>query len=83
MAARDPSVRLIVNVSPYWIVTPRAPAAYFWSANTIRKSMLIENDVMPNLEKLQQDDDVDVRYFATTAAQSYGGGNMEAMSTSP
>jgi serine/threonine-protein phosphatase 2A regulatory subunit A len=32
---------------------------------------LITKNVLPNLEKLQQDDDVDVRYFATTAAQSY------------
>ncbi|KAF2729625.1 protein phosphatase PP2A regulatory subunit A [Polyplosphaeria fusca] len=33
---------------------------------------LISKSILPNLEKLQQDDDVDVRYFATTAAQSYG-----------
>lgn len=33
---------------------------------------LIKHHVLPNLQKLQQDDDVDVRYFATTAAQSYG-----------
>lgn len=32
---------------------------------------LISKSIMPNLEKLQQDDDVDVRYFATTAAQSF------------
>jgi len=32
---------------------------------------LITSHIMPNLEKLQQDEDVDVRYFATTAA----GGN--------
>jgi serine/threonine-protein phosphatase 2A regulatory subunit A len=32
---------------------------------------LITKQVLPNLEKLQQDDDVDVRYFATTAAQSF------------
>jgi serine/threonine-protein phosphatase 2A regulatory subunit A len=32
---------------------------------------LITKSILPNLEKLQQDDDVDVRYFATTAAQSY------------
>ena len=29
---------------------------------------LIEQRIMPNLEKLKQDEDVDVRYFATTAA---------------
>ena len=41
---------------------------------------LIQNSILPNLEKLQQDDDVDVRYFASTAANSIGG---EAMVTSP
>ncbi|KAF2455942.1 protein phosphatase PP2A regulatory subunit A [Lineolata rhizophorae] len=40
---------------------------------------LITNQILPNLEKLQEDDDVDVRYFATTAAQSF----TEAMNTSP
>ena len=40
---------------------------------------LIQRRILPNLEKLQQDDDVDVRYFATTAA----GGASDAMSTSP
>jgi len=33
---------------------------------------LIHDKILPNLEKLQQDDDVDVRYFATTAAQAFG-----------
>jgi len=33
-----------------------------------RGQELIQSRVMPNLEKLQKDDDVDVRYFATTAA---------------
>ena len=33
---------------------------------------LIQERVMPHLEKLQQDDDVDVRYFASTAAQGWG-----------
>lgn len=37
---------------------------------------LINSSILPNLEKLQQDDDVDVRYFATTAAQSFGGDEM-------
>lgn len=32
---------------------------------------LITKSILPNLEKLQQDDDVDVRYFATTAAQTF------------
>lgn len=31
---------------------------------------LIQQQILPNLEKLQQDEDVDVRYFATTAASS-------------
>ena len=40
---------------------------------------LIQERIIPQLEKLQQDDDVDVRYFASTAA----GGHDEAMQTSP
>ncbi|KAI9770113.1 MAG: Polyamine N-acetyltransferase 1 [Geoglossum simile] len=31
---------------------------------------LVQQQILPNLVKLQQDDDVDVRYFATTAASS-------------
>lgn len=37
---------------------------------------LIRNSILPNLEKLQQDDDVDVRYFASTAAGSIEDGAM-------
>ncbi|KAI4165327.1 MAG: hypothetical protein LQ342_001195 [Letrouitia transgressa] len=44
-----------------------------------RGQELIETQILPNLEKLQQDDDVDVRYFATTAA----GSMPDQMSTSP
>lgn len=40
---------------------------------------LIQQQILPNLEKLQQDEDVDVRYFATTAAGSVG----DVMATSP
>ncbi|KAJ5713741.1 uncharacterized protein N7483_010922 [Penicillium malachiteum] len=40
---------------------------------------LIQQKILPSLEKLQADDDVDVRYFATTA----GGIQDEAMQTSP
>ena len=40
---------------------------------------LITKSVVPSLEKLQQDDDVDVRYFATIAN---GGGPNDAMETS-
>lgn len=40
---------------------------------------LIQQRIIPQLEKLQEDDDVDVRYFATTAA----GGHEEVMQTSP
>ncbi|KAJ6187609.1 hypothetical protein N7519_002517 [Penicillium mononematosum] len=39
---------------------------------------LIQSRVVPSLEKLQEDDDVDVRYFATTA-----GVNPDEMQTSP
>lgn len=40
---------------------------------------LISTQILPNLEKLQQDDDVDVRYFATTAAGGHvaGGERMD------
>lgn len=40
---------------------------------------LVQQQILPNLEKLQQDDDVDVRYFATTAAATAS----DAMQTSP
>jgi serine/threonine-protein phosphatase 2A regulatory subunit A len=34
-----------------------------------RSKRIIEDKVLPNLERLQQDDDVDVIYFAKVAAQ--------------
>jgi len=40
---------------------------------------LIQMRILPNLEKLQLDDDVDVRYFAMTAHQVWG----DEMNTSP
>lgn len=36
-----------------------------------RNDTIIREQVLPNLEKLQQDEDVDVRYFATTAGAKY------------
>lgn len=45
-----------------------------------RGQVLIQERILPNLEKLQKDDDVDVRFFATTAVQSIAG---EPMNTSP
>lgn len=45
---------------------------------------LIQQQIVPNLEKLQKDDDVDVRYFAASAAQRVDGqADAEAMNTSP
>ncbi|PGH04846.1 hypothetical protein AJ80_08455 [Polytolypa hystricis UAMH7299] len=44
-----------------------------------RSHLVIQQRILPNLEKLQNDDDVDVRYFATTATGNY----EEAMQTSP
>ena len=38
---------------------------------------LIKEEVMPNLEKLMQDEDVDVRFFATTAAKGWTDSAME------
>ena len=50
------------------------------AAPSPRGQELIEDRILPNLEKLQKDDDVDVRFFATTAAASVSG---EPMITSP
>lgn len=46
---------------------------------------LITERVLPSLEKLQKDDDVDVRYFATTAAAQAPGASTggDPMNTSP
>ncbi len=38
---------------------------------------LIQQQILPNLEKLQKDDDVDVRYFATTAAGNVSQDEMQ------
>lgn len=38
------------------------------SSPSPRGQQLISSKIMPNLEKLQNDSDVDVRYFATVAA---------------
>ena len=43
-----------------------------------RSQDIIQQRIMPSLEKLQEDEDVDVRYFATTAS----GSHEEAMQTS-
>ena len=43
---------------------------------------LIHTQILPNLEKLQQDEDVDVRYFAATAADVATGPTM-TMHASP
>jgi serine/threonine-protein phosphatase 2A regulatory subunit A len=42
-----------------------------------RGSATIQEKILPNLEKLEQDDDIDVRFFATTAHQTVEDG--EAM----
>ena len=41
-----------------------------------RGQELIQNSILSNLEVLQQDSDVDVRYFASTAAASISGDRM-------
>ncbi|RYP17806.1 hypothetical protein DL765_004290 [Monosporascus sp. GIB2] len=48
-----------------------------------RSTELIQQRILPSLEKLQKDDDVDVRYFATTAANAIPGVGAEPMNTSP
>jgi serine/threonine-protein phosphatase 2A regulatory subunit A len=40
---------------------------------------IIDEHILPQLKKLQQDEDIDVRFFATTAANSI----PDAMETSP
>ena len=48
---------------------------------------LVQHQILPNLQKLQGDEDVDVRFFATTAAGgatgAAGGGSGDAMNVSP
>jgi serine/threonine-protein phosphatase 2A regulatory subunit A len=48
---------------------------------TPKAQELINSQILPNLEKLQQDDDADVRYFATTAAGGQVGVSSERMDT--
>ncbi|OAA68146.1 protein phosphatase 2a 65kd regulatory sububit [Niveomyces insectorum RCEF 264] len=50
-----------------------------------RGAELIQSRILPSLEKLQKDDDVDVRYFATTAANVATGGapSGDPMNTTP
>lgn len=50
-----------------------------------RGQQLIDERIMPNLEKLQKDDDVDVRFFASTAAAAATAplASGEPMNTSP
>ena len=38
---------------------------------------LIQQQILPNLEKLEADEDVDVRYFASTAAGSVSSDMMQ------
>ena len=45
-----------------------------------RGEELVRNQILPNLEKLQQDGDVDVRYYSSKAAESI---NDDKMVTSP
>ena len=42
-----------------------------------RGEQLIREEIMPPLEKLMQDEDVDVRFFATTAAKAWSETAME------
>ncbi|KAF2721238.1 MgPP2AregA, protein phosphatase 2A regulatory alpha sub-unit [Polychaeton citri CBS 116435] len=41
------------------------------SGNNPKAAQIIREEIMPQLEKLMQDSDVDVRYFATTAAKTW------------
>lgn len=42
------------------------------STGTSRGREIILQQILPNLEKLQADDDIDVRYFAMMAAEAWG-----------
>lgn len=42
-----------------------------------RGEELIKKEIMPILERMMQDEDVDVRFFATTAARRWTEGAME------
>jgi len=54
------------------------------TAPSPKSTELIQQRILPSLEKLQKDDDVDVRYFATTAVAAIPGvGGGEPMNTSP
>lgn len=55
------------------------------AAPSPRGQQLIQEKITPNLEKLQKDDDVDVRYFATTAGAdpAAAAASGEPMNTSP
>ncbi|KAJ8126620.1 hypothetical protein O1611_g7019 [Lasiodiplodia mahajangana] len=54
------------------------------TAASPKSTELIQQRILPNLEKLQKDDDVDVRFFATTAAAGIPGlSGGEPMNTSP
>ncbi|EFX04507.1 protein phosphatase 2a 65kd regulatory sububit [Grosmannia clavigera kw1407] len=54
-------------------------------APSTKGAELIQSRILPSLEKLQKDDDVDVRYFATTAAAVATGAvpGGDPMNTSP
>jgi serine/threonine-protein phosphatase 2A regulatory subunit A len=41
---------------------------------------VIQEQILPNLKKLQDDEDVDVRYFATAAFNTLGGSGVSGMS---
>lgn len=44
------------------------------SQGSAKGEALIREEIMPNLEKLIGDDDVDVRFFASQAAKGYSDG---------
>lgn len=51
------------------------------NGSSSKGQQLIQSQIMPNLEKLQGDDDADVRYFATTAAGGSVSAAAESMDT--
>lgn len=64
------------NVTLLGIEKEKGDAAAAALTGSRKGEELITERIMPNLEKLGQDDDVDVRYFAMTASHVWTGGDV-------
>lgn len=50
---------------------PKTKGSTGSSAISPKARSLVQENILPNLAKLQEDDDIDVRYFAMTATQTW------------